>query len=43
MLTSNYNKMGNAKKTAIHIPELNAWSVFIFIHYLLFQDLADLQ
>ena len=35
--------MGNAKKTTIHIPKLNGWSVFVFILYpLLFQNLTDL-
>ena len=43
-IASSCNNMGNARKTVIHIPKLNGWSIFVFIQYpLLFQNLTDLQ
>ena len=41
--------MANATETAIDIPEVNGWSIFVFIQHfyyffiIIYLDLADLQ
>ena len=44
LITSNYDNMGNAKKTVIHIPKFRLLNICLYSKYsLLFRNVTDLQ
>ena len=34
--------MGNTNNTAIHIPNSQGWSIFVFLYMLIFKNFTDL-
>ena len=43
LITRNYNNMGDAKKTVIHIPKHRVGQYLLIRYPLLFKNFSDLQ